>query len=161
MHKILLLPESFKANGLIMIMVGFTGALVATQNGLINIYRLVSPGKILTDGSYPYPTDFWYHNQILTNISIALMVVGLLSFFLSRERDEFYYKVRLESIQFAILTQLAVAITLFGFFSLSESYQLQNTITAILTISFAGFWATFLLRYYYVVLVKADKDPSI
>ncbi|KAA0993452.1 hypothetical protein [Dyadobacter aurulentus] len=158
MDKLLLFPSAFKRNGLLMIAVGMVGLAVASQEGLINVYRLLLPGDTLSDGSYPYPSDFWQKNIILEYTSIALMVLGLLFFFLSKERDEFFYKIRLESIQFAILSQLLVAGLLYCFFYFSGKYQMENTFTAILSLSFAGFWITYIARYYYIVRFRAEKD---
>jgi ABC-type branched-subunit amino acid transport system permease subunit len=154
----MLLPENFKVKGLTMIAIAFIGLWISSQNGLINLYRIILPGETLPDGSYPYPPDFWENNLILTYIAAGLMVAGLLCFFLSRERDEFFYKVRLESIQFAIIAQLFIAIALYSCLYLSGIFEMENTLTGILTISFACFWLTFSLRYYYIICFNANRD---
>jgi glucan phosphoethanolaminetransferase (alkaline phosphatase superfamily) len=161
MNKLFLLPTGFKANGLTMIFLGLLGLSVASQEGLINVYRILAPGNAIADGSYPYPANFWQINAIFEYTSIALVAVGLLCFFMSRERDEFYYKVRLESIQFAILMQLCVGVVMYCFFYFSGNYQMENTFTAILSVSFAGFWIAHISRYYYMIRLRSNEDLTL
>lgn len=81
---------------------------LATENGLINFYRLVDPIKTLAEGAYPYPAGFWSFSQFVGFASINLAVLQLPVFFFSREQGEFMYRVRLESLQFAAVAQVGV-----------------------------------------------------
>lgn len=155
MEKVLILPNRFKIIGLQATASGIVGNLISSQNGLINVYRLF--GSSL-NGRQPYPPNFRDINLILEYCSISMMVVGLLCFFLAKEPDEFFYKVRLDSIQWAVSAQVLTAISMQAFCYISGDYEMPNTYVATLTLSFMSFWATFILRYYYVLWVKEKTD---
>lgn len=159
MEKVLVLPKKFKIIGLQAAGLGILGILVASQNGLINLYRIFNSQTFL-NGGQAYPPNFWEINRIVEYGSIGMMVAGLLCFFLAKEPDEFFYKVRLDSIQWAVSAQVFTAMAMFCFFYISGDYEMPNTFVAILTLSLIAFWLIFVLRYYYVLWIK-EKDDSL
>lgn len=150
MENVLVLPKRFKVIGLLAAALGILLTLVATQEGLINVYRLLDP-KEYPGGGQPYPPNFWEINTIFEYCSIGMMVVGLLCFFLAKEPDEFFYKVRLDSIQWAVAMQVLTGIGMYSYFYLSGNYEMHNTYVAILTSGLIAFWLTFILHYYFVI----------
>lgn len=156
-----LLPSKFRIIGLVMMVAGLAGVWLATSNGLINVYRIIDPAKALANGSYPYPADFWSVNQFVGFASISLTIVGLLAFFFSREQDEFMYRVRLESLQFAAVAQVGVTICLSTYFSFKGDVPLENLMPAIITISIVGFWLLHIIRYSYIVYFKSEANESV
>lgn len=158
MDTLLVLPAKAKVIGLVMIGLGAAGALVATQNGLINVYRIVDPNTVAADGTYPYPPNFWSLNLALSYTAVTLLVGGLVGFVLAKEPDEFFYRARLEALHFALGAQLIIAFSLYGFFYWSGSHQMANTYLTILTSSFIGFGVFFMLHYYYHIFGSHSKS---
>lgn len=154
----LLLPAHYRAKGLLAAFAGLIGFLVASNNGLINLYRIILPGLTRPDGSYPYPAHFWDVNAVFQNVSVCLVLMGIMAVFLAREEDEFFYKVRLESIQFAMYTQFAVSLASFAFVYFSPGYQLVNAFTAILAFGLGSFLIAYVFRYYYSVYFQAEQN---
>lgn len=153
----LLLPAHYRTKALFMALAGVTGFSIATTEGLINFYRIILPGNTLPDGGYPYPSNFWEVNSVLESASVCCIVVGIIGLFIVREPDEFYYKIRLESMQFAMYIQFFVMASLFSYFYFSPGYQMINTFQAILGIGFGAFLVAYVLRYYYVTLFRAGN----
>jgi hypothetical protein len=145
----LFLPHHYRAKGLWMALTGLTGFAVAANNGLINLYRIMDADQTRADGSYPYPAQFWQVNTVLEIFSVGLVVVGMLALFLAKDPDEFFYKIRLEAIQFAMYTQFLVALSAFAYFYCTPGYQLSQTFQGILGLSYASFLVSYVLRYYY------------
>ncbi|WP_026632497.1 hypothetical protein [Dyadobacter alkalitolerans] len=154
----LLLPTHYRAKGLLAVSIGLTGMLIATNNGLVNFYRILQPERAMNDGSYPYPANFWDINATFLSGAVCLVVVGIIALFLAKEPDEFFYKVRLESIQFAIYVQFIVMLALFAFFYFTPGYQLINTWVSILGLGLSSFFVTYVLRYYYAVFFQSDRN---
>lgn len=158
MKSTMLLPNQFKINGLWMSLAGALGMWFAASGGLINVYRLLVPGNTLADGSYPYPVSFLPITSVIGHVSVALLILGLAFFFFSREKDEFFYRVRLESLQFAVVWQLATTILMGTYFSFFGKSTLENTLPIIVTASATGFWLLFALRYCYVAFLESRKE---
>jgi hypothetical protein len=114
--------------------------------------------KTSPDGAQPYPSNFWEINMVVEYCSIGMMIMGLLCFFLAKESDEFFYKVRVDSIQWAVFAQVFTAVGMYSFFYLSGGYDMHNTFVAILTLSLIAFWLTFIFRYYLVIWLTERKD---
>ncbi len=158
MKSILFLPNQFKINGLWLSLTGVLGMWFVIANGLINVYRVLEPGKTMADGGYPYPDSFMHVNSIIGHLSVALLILGLAFFFFSRERDEYFYRVRLESLQFAVVWQLVATVALGLYFSVVEGVFLESVLPIIITTSAVGFWLLFTLRYCYVSFLKSQKE---
>lgn len=152
----LLLPAHYRAKGLLATFTGLIGFLIASNNGLINLYRVIFPELTMPDGSYPYPAHFWEVNAVLLSVSVCLALVGIMAVFLAKEEDEFFYKIRLESIQFAMYTQFAVSLASLVYFYFMPGYQLVNAFVAILALGLGSFFVAYLLRYYYSVYFQAE-----
>lgn len=153
-----LFPTHYRTKGLLAVLTGLAGFLIASNNGLINVYRILLPGNTMPNGSYPYPANFWDVNSVLESGSICFIVLGLIGFFLASEPDEFYYNVRLESIQFAMFTQLAVSLGSFAYFYFMPGYQLVNTFECILALGFGSSLVAYVLRYYYTIYFQPDLN---
>lgn len=152
------LPARYRANGLFLVLAGLTGFWVASTNGLINLYRVILPGDTLPDGSYPYPANFWEINAALEVGSLCSVAVGIVAVFLAREPDEYFYRIRLESLQFALFAQFLTGLLAFAYFYLVPGYQLANTVQGIMGLSFGSFLVTYVLRYYFVIYFKTGQD---
>lgn len=152
----LLLPAQYRAKGLLAIFTGLIGFMIASNNGLINLYRIIFPDLIMPDGSYPYPAHFWDVNAVFQSVSVCLALVGIIAVFLAKEVDEFFCKIRLESIQFAVYTQFAVSIASLAYFYFAPGYQLVNAFSAILSLGLGSFFVAYVLRYYYSVYFQTD-----
>ncbi|MCF0051654.1 hypothetical protein LXM25_16415 [Dyadobacter sp. LJ53] len=112
----------------------------------------------MNDGSYPYPANFWDINATFLSGALCFVVLGIAAVFLAKEPDEFFYKVRLESIQFAFYAQFIVMLALFAFFYLTPGYQLINTWVSILGLGLSSFFLTYVLRYYYAIFFQSDLN---
>lgn len=154
----LLLPENYRVKGLLAALTGLFGYAVATTEGLINVYRVILPNRVFPDGSYPYPDDFWAINSVFETASVCLVGLGIIAIFVARERDEFFYKIRLESIQFAMYAQFAVSLSAFAYFYFTPGYQLINTFVPILGMGLGSFIVAYLLRYYYSAHFQANLN---
>lgn len=154
----LLLPAHYRAKGLLAAFTGLIGFLIASNNGLINLYRIVSPDFTMPDGSYPYPAHFWEVNAVFQSVSVCLVLLGIIAVFLAREEDEFFYKIRLESIQFAMYAQFTVSLASLAYFYFAPGYQLINAFAAILALGLGSFFVAYVLRYYYSVYFQADLN---
>ncbi|CAN5862763.1 hypothetical protein BH24BAC1_BH24BAC1_24610 [soil metagenome] len=161
MKNKLLLPPEFKKLGLWMLLLGLLGIWVATSEGLINVYRIIDPAKVWADGSYPYPANFWQVNQLFGYFSVGTIICGLLFFFFSKEKDEFFYKVRLESLQFASITQVSLTFCacIYAFFARSEA--MERILPSLVTLSVVCFWILYFLRYSYIVYFKAKSGSEV
>ncbi|WP_157488171.1 hypothetical protein [Dyadobacter crusticola] len=154
----LLLPAQFRALGLSLVAAGLSGFWIATSNGLINLFRVISPGRVLPDGSYPYPPHFWEVNAVSEIVSLCFIVAGIAAVFLAKEPDEYYYKIRLESIQFAVAAQFVVGLLAFTYFYISPGYQMANAFQSILGMAGSSFVAAYLLHYYFKIYFKPEQD---
>jgi hypothetical protein len=152
------LPTHYRAKGLLAVSVGLASLLIATNNGLINLYRILQPEHVMHDGSYPYPANFWDINAAFLSGAVCFVVLGIVAVFLAKEPDEFFYKVRLESIQFAIYAQFIVMLASFAFFYLTPGYQLINTWVSILGLGLSSFFVTYVLRYYYAIFFQSGLN---
>ena len=151
-----MLTKYAKPLGLAMMALGALGAWAAETNGLINVFRLIDPAQTYPDGSYPYPPSFGAINHLFAGGSLLLIAGGLLLFFFSGERDEYTKRIQLEALRFAALVQVGVVV---GFVLYSElTTSLFNFREAVSTGSLLMFWATFVLRYYYVLYVHARTN---
>jgi hypothetical protein len=148
----------YRATGIFLAIAGFLCLWVASCDGLINVYRIVLPERTLPDGAYPYPADFWDVNAVFGIISACMLTLGAAMLFLAKERDEYFYKIRLESIQFAVFAQFAAGLTAFAYFYFTPGYQMENTFQAILGFAGGTFLAAYVLRYYANGYFKADQD---
>ncbi|MHA4739396.1 hypothetical protein [Dyadobacter sp. MSC1_007] len=153
----LLLPAHYRAKALFTALAGLAGFMVASAEGLINLYRIILPGRTMPDGAYPYPSNFWQINSMLESGSVCLIALGVLGLFLAREPDEFYYKIRLESMQYAVFVQFFVMLASFCYFYFTPGYEMINTFQGILGLGFSSFLVTYVLRYYYVIFFQADQ----
>jgi len=160
MKNQLLLPPEFKRSGLWMMLLGPLGIWFATSKGLINVYRIIDPAKTYADGSYPYPPGFWQVNQLVAYISLGIVICGLIFFFFSKEKDEFFYNVRLESLQFATISQIGLTFCscIYAFFTKAE--PMENLLPGLIAFSTAGFWVLYIIRYSYIVYFKAKLNSG-
>jgi hypothetical protein len=152
------LPAQYRAKGLLASFTGLIGFLIASNNGLINLYRIVLPDFTMPDGSYPYPAHFWEVNAVFQSVSVCLVLLGIVAVFFAREEDEFFYKIRLEAIQFAMYTQFAACLVSLAYFYFAPGYQLVNAFTAILAVGLGSFFVAYVLRYYYSVYFQANLN---
>ncbi len=158
MKSTMLLPSQFKINGLWMSLTGLLGMWFVAAGGLINVFRILVPENTWPDGSYPYPPTFMPINSVIGHISVALLIVGLVFFFFSKEKDEYLYHVRLEALQFAVIWQLAATVLMALYFSFFGTIPLESGLPIIITASAVGFWALFTLRYCYVAYLKSRQE---
>ena len=158
MKSTMIFPSQLKVLGLWMSVIGLLGLWFATSGGLINVFRILEPEKTWPDGSYPYPPSFLPITSLIGHASVALLVLGLVLFFFSREKDEYLYHVRLESLQFAVVWQLAATVLLGLYFAFFGVISMENALPIIITMGVAGFWLLFVLRYCYVVFFNSRKE---
>lgn len=137
---------------------GLLGYWVAATEGLINVYRIILPGDTLPDGSYPYSSGFWEVNAGFSAASLLLLALSLVALFLTREQDEYFHKLRLESIQFAVYAQFVAGMLAFAYFYLSPGYQMGNTFQAISGIACGTFLTAYAGHYYARVYTKTEQD---
>ncbi|UOG77381.1 hypothetical protein MTX78_23850 (plasmid) [Hymenobacter tibetensis] len=160
MENKLLLPTGFKVPGLWMLLIGPLGVCIATSGGLINVYRVIEPTKAWADGSYPYPSEFWQANTLLAYVSLGITVCGFMFFFFSKEKDEFIYRVRLESLQFASTIQIILTFLACIYFLFAEGVAIESMIPSSVTLSAGGFWILYILRYSYIVFFKSKLNSE-
>lgn len=151
-------PARYRATGIFLAIAGFLCLWVASWEGLINVYRIILPGRTLPDGAYPYPANFWDINAAFGMVSACMLTVGAAMVFLAKEPDEYFYKIRLESIQFAVIAQFVVGLIAFAYFYFTPGYQIENTFQGILGLACGTFLAAYVLRYYANSYFKADQD---
>jgi hypothetical protein len=124
----------YRAAGVFLAITGFLGLWVASWEGLINVYRIILPGYTLPDGAYPYPANFWDVNAAFGMVSACMLTIGTALVFLAKEPDEYLYKIRLESIQFAVIAQFLVGLIAFAYFYLHPVIKWK--------IHFRAFWGS-------------------
>lgn len=154
----LLFSAPYRATGAVLALTGLSCYCVASTEGLINMYRMILPGNTLPDGTYPYPSDFWEVNAVFGHVSLCFLVIGLITLFLAKEPDEYFYKLRLESIQFAVYAQFLVGLAAFTYFYFTPGYQIENTFQSIVGLVCGTFLVAYVLRYYVNVYFKAVQD---
>ncbi|MBO9611190.1 MAG: hypothetical protein J7619_00775 [Dyadobacter sp.] len=148
----------YRPVGVLLTIAGFLCLWAASCEGLINVYRIILPGHTLPDGSYPYPANFRGVNAVFGIVSACMLTVGAAMVFLAKEPDEYFYKVRLESIQFAVFVQFLVGLIAFAYFYFTPGYQMENTFQAILGLACGAFLVAYPVRYYTGIHFKADQD---
>jgi hypothetical protein len=148
----------YRATGIFLTIAGLLCLWVASSEGLINVYRIILPAHTLPDGSYPYPANFWDVNAVFGMVSACMLTVGAAIVFLAKEPDEYFYKIRLESIQFAVVAQFLIGLIAFTYFYFTPGYQIENTFQAILGLAGGTFLVAYALRYYATVYFKAGQD---
>lgn len=148
----------YRAAGVFLAITGFLGLWVASWEGLINVYRIILPAYTLPDGAYPYPANFWDVNAVFGMVSACMLTIGAALVFLAKEPDEYLYKIRLESIQFAVIAQFLVGLIAFAYFYFTPGYQMENTFQGILGMASGTFLVTYVLRYYASIYFNADQD---
>lgn len=147
---ILPFPDHYRVKGLFLALAGLSSFGIASNNGLINFYRVILPDHTLPDGSYPYPANFWEMNAAFTDVSLCFVIVGIAAVFMAKEPDEYFYRIRLESIQFAVAVHFLVGLTVFVYFYLTPDYHIANAYPGVLGISCCSFIMAYLLYYYFV-----------
>lgn len=155
---VLLFPSRYRAIGVCVALAGLLGYCVASTGGLINVYRVISSGNTFPDGSYPYPSDFREVNAVFGNASLCFLVLGIIAVFMAREPDEYCYKIRLESIQFAASAQFLTGLAAFAYFYFTPGYRIENTFQAIIGLACGTFLLAYALRYYAVIYIKPGQD---
>ena len=148
----------YRAAGIFLATAGFLGLWVASWEGLINVYRVILPAYTLPDGAYPYPANFWDVNAVFGIVSACMLTIGAAMVFLGKEPDEYFYRIRLESIQFAVIAQFLVGLIAFAYFYFTPGYQIENTFQGILGMACGTFLVTYVLRYYASIYFKTDQD---
>ena len=154
----LVLSARYRAAGVFLAITGFLCLWTASCEGLINVYRIILPGYTQPDGSYPYPANFWDVNAVFGMVSVCMLTLGGALVFLTKEQDEYFYKIRLESIQFAVIAQFLVGLIAFAYFYFTPGYQMENTFQGILGMASGTFLVTYALRYYASIYFNADQD---
>ena len=154
----LLFPARYRAKGAFLALAGLLGFCVASTDGLINVYRVILPGNTLPDGSYPYPPDFWQMNAILEGVSLCFLAAGIATVFLAREPDEYFYKMRLEAIQFAVYAQFVTGLAAFAYAYFTPGYRIENAFQAIAGVACGTFLLAYVLHYYSASHFKSDRD---
>jgi len=160
MKSLVSLPNNFKTKGLIVFTLGLIGMLVTSQNGLINVYRLLMPDQTNPDGSYPYPSNFFEYNYLLGICSVFLSIVGLLCFFFSREKDEFLHSIKLQSIQFAVAVQICMSMIIGVYYMISPYQSVVNALSGLVIFVLISFWPVYIARYYYLVNIKSNINSA-
>jgi hypothetical protein len=154
----LLFPTHYRVKGLFLALTGLSGFGVASSNGLINFYRFILPDYTLPDGSYLYPANFWELNSVFTDVSLCFVIVGIAAVFMAKEPDEYFYRIKLESIQFAVMVQFLVGLTAFAYFYITPDYNMANTYPGILGMSCCSFVIAYLLCYYLIRYFKPEYN---
>lgn len=154
----LLFSARYRATGLFIAFAGLLGCCVASTEGLINVYRIFLPDQTWADGSYPYPSNFWEVNALLNNVSLCLLAFGIIALLLTKEPDEYFYNLRLESIQFAVYAQFVVGLVVFAYFYFTPGYHIENAFAAIIAFVSATFLLAYLIRYYVIAYFKQGND---
>jgi hypothetical protein len=154
----LLFPAHYRAKGLFLGLAGLLGFCIASNNGLINFYRIILPNQTLPDGSYPYPANFWAINSAFADVSLCLVIIGVVAVFLAKEPDEYLYRIRLESIQFAVVVQFVVGLIAFAYFYITPGYQMADIYPSILGMNGCSFLMAYLMHYYFVKYFKSEYN---
>ena len=152
------LSARYRAAGVFLAITGFLCLWAASCEGLINVYRIILPEYAQPDGSYPYPANFWDVNAVFGIVSACMLTIGGALVFLTKEQDEYFYKIRLESIQFAVFAQFLAGLIAFAYVYFTPGYQMENTFQGILGLACGTFLVTYALRYYTSIYFNADQD---
>ena len=105
-----LLPYVFKRWGAFMAPLGLTGWAIAQLHGLDSLIRFVIPPKGTIDTPWNLAANqFWFIVGFMI-VMFCSFLAGMLFLVFSQEKveDEYTRKVRLESYQFAALSQFAI-----------------------------------------------------
>lgn len=143
-----LLPHSFKGVGAIISPLGFT-LWLAMQLGYL------TKGLIFVFGEPTTTPPYHIANVAVAIISLLSFLIGIYFITFSKEKieDEMVQRTRLDSFQFAALTQILVIIT--GFLVMliagdpGESGMMLFFIVLVLL-----FWLSFISRFNYILHIK-------